>query len=232
MEGMSARSTRIRGGLWFALLPLACSGSVKTVPGVAVSEVAGAAGASLAAGGDASVDMSRGIPMCESPRFDAVSQLVLCASGWAHRARASNCGGFQKAGADSGGAGANADDSSAGAEAISPDAETQYGAACDTDSECPAGTACVCDPLAYLPDGALVTAGKGACVLATCRTDADCGSGSYCAVGNLNYSGEAVAGFGCLRADDECTIDADCNSSDTYLICLEQTKRICSPPPI
>jgi hypothetical protein len=229
---MSAPNRRIGGWLLLASLPLGCSGSAKTLPGVALSEVAGAAGvagAPEAAGSDGGAQAPRGIPLCGSPRFDAASQLVVCASGWAHRARASQCG-VQASSAGSGGAPADVDGASAGAPEPSSDPESGYGVACVADSECPAGTACVCNPLDYLPDPALVTAGKGACVLATCRTDTDCGVGSYCALGNLNYLGEAVPGFGCLQAEDECTTDADCNSSDGY-ICLERSKRICSLPP-
>jgi len=209
-----------------ASAPLACSDSVHPgLQGAANGEMAGAAGAWGGAGGDGGASISRGIPVCEAPQFDAASQLIVCASGFAHRLRPSDC--ESQAGAANADPGAR---SSAGAAGVLSDADVGYGAPCDNDSQCSAGMACACNPLAYLPDPALVTSGRGACVPATCRTDADCGTGSYCAVGNLTYLGEALPGFSCLRADDECTTDADCDSTDRN-ICLERTRRTCSLPP-
>jgi len=238
---MTRAVRRSLGWILFAAVPVACSGSVKIEQGAADSGAAGrvmtvppsSGGASSQDGGaspDAAVATagsgaraSHGIPLCQSPTYDRTSQLVVCANGFAHRAQPSACGSEPSAG--SGGAPADNGQSNAGAGG-----ESKYGAACSDDSDCVWGTACVCNPTAYLPDMSLVRIGEGACVLATCRTDADCNPGSYCAVGNLNFFGEADPGFGCLRDDDECTTDADCNSSDGY-ICFEQTRRTCSLPP-
>jgi hypothetical protein len=178
-----------------------------------------AAGGAIAGGG-----ASHGVPICQSPVFDRTSQLVLCANGFAHRARPSSCASQSSAGS----AGAPADDglSNAGAGG-----EFKYGTACSNDSDCVSGSACVCNPAAYGIEGSFIRPGKGICVLATCRTDADCAANSYCAVGNLNFSGEAEPGFGCLRDDDECTTDADCDVADGK-ICLEDRRRTCSWPPI
>jgi hypothetical protein len=235
---------RVDRALVWALAPLlvlACSGSVITVPGTAVDEggsvagsgtgsaLGGAEGSAAGTGGAAGdTHTPHGIPVCQSPSFDATSQLVVCANGFAHRAQASACGSRSSTG--SGGAAGEDGTTDAGAAGTNYPDWANYGPPCTQDGDCRAGTACVCNPLAYLPDMRTVPTGEGACVLATCRTDADCGAGSYCAVGNLEYLGDTVPGFGCLRADDECTTDADCDMSDVQ-ICLEQTKRTCSSPP-
>ncbi|MEO8901839.1 MAG: hypothetical protein ABI627_09960 [Polyangiaceae bacterium] len=196
--------------------------------GAAGGGASGAAGGAAAGGG-----ASHGIPICKSPTFDASSQLVVCANGFAHRAQPSLCGPESSAGS----AGAPADDgqSSAGAGGeilggLDSGTGLRWGTACSNDNDCVSGSACVCNPAAYMVEKPFIRPGKGVCVLATCRTDADCGAGSYCAVGNLNFSGEADPGFGCLRDDDECTVDADCDSSAGD-ICFEEERRTCSPPP-
>ena len=182
------------------------------------------AGATSGAAGGAGSSTARGIPVCESPLFNPINQLVTCANGFVHRAQASLCG-FQPA-TESG----STEGASAGAGGEVAITGAGYGEGCTQDSDCMSGTACVCDPEQYLPNPPLTPTGQGVCVLATCRTDADCGAGSYCAIGNLINSGEALPGFGCLRADDECTTDADCASLDE--LCLEQTRRTCSLPPL
>jgi len=226
----------------FAAPPIACSGSVTSEPAAADGGAAGsvmtqlpAFGGASSPGGASSSDAamtsagtggrtSHGVPICDSPTFDVSSQLVVCANGFAHRARSSVCA--SEASAGNGGASTDDGSSSAGTAGSEP----SYGAPCSDDSDCASGWACVCNPAAYLPDMLTVPGGNGACVLATCRTDADCAAGSYCAVGNLDFFGEALPGFGCLRDDDECTSDADCKSS-AFDICLEQTRRTCSRPP-
>jgi len=215
----------------FAAVFIGCSSTVNMEPSGAEG---GAAGSVAAQDGGASAGVapatagngaggSRAIPVCQSPISDASSQLVVCANGFAHRARPSVC--VPEPSAGSGGAATEDGQSTAGASGAS-----SYGAACSDDTECASGTACVCNPAAYLSDTSLIRDGKGACVLATCRTDADCDAGSYCAVGSLKFLGEASPGFGCLRTDDECTTDADCNSRSGY-ICLEESRRTCSLPP-
>lgn len=227
------------GWILLAAVPIACSGKVNNKHGAADGGAAGSltalpdsaggagspgGGASGAAGvATASGGASHGIPICQSPTFDASSQLVVCANGFTHRAEPSSCGSEPSAGS----AGAPADEGQASAGA---GGEFTWGTACSDDTDCTSGSACVCNPAAYAIDQSFIRPGKGTCVLATCRTDADCAAGSYCALGNLNYFGEATPGFGCLRDDDECTTDADCNSA-VGDICLEETRRTCSQPP-
>jgi hypothetical protein len=243
---MKVRIARARVWALAPLVALACSGSVIAVPDATVDEVGGTAGGALgsAAGGAAGSTLGgtagalggaaggmhtpHGIPVCESPSLDATSQLVVCANGFAHRLQPSVCG--SQPSPESGGAAGEGGAADAGAADTSFPDWASYGPPCMQDSDCRSGTACVCNPLAYLPDMRTEPTGKGACVLATCRTDADCAAGSYCAVGNLEYLGDTVPGFGCLRADDECTTDADCDMSNVQ-ICLEETKRTCSYPP-
>jgi hypothetical protein len=177
--------------------------------------------------GSAGAPPSRDIPVCESPRVEASSQLVICANGFVHRAKAAVCG---SAAAGSGGAAPDDAPSTGGA----PDERMPYTTSCIDDGDCPSGSACVCGGAAFLFNLPPTENARGLCVLAMCRTDADCAPHSYCAVGNLDFLGEADPGFACLHADDECTTDADCKSVDG-LICYQghqETKRTCSPPPV
>ena len=236
--------------VWLALTgaPLACSGTkqVAVIPaGGAAGQgghaeplapaAAGAASGSGGANSDATPDTSGsagalpggGIPVCESPRVEASSQLVVCANGFVHRAKPAVCG---SGAAGSGGAAPDDAPSTAGA----PDERAAYTTSCTDDSDCPSGSACVCDGAAFLFNLPPSENAQGLCVLAMCKTDADCPPHSYCAVGNLDFLGEADPGFACLQADDECTTDADCKSGDG-LICYQgyqETKRTCSPPPV
>jgi hypothetical protein len=234
-QRMKLRTARALVWTSLPLVALACSGSVTTAPSAAIDDAGGAAGNTLggvagnARGGAAGgTHAPHGIPVCESPSFDATSQLVVCANGFAHRAQPSVCS--VQPGASDGGAAGESGTPEAGAAGTSSTDPGSYGLPCAQDGDCASGAACVCNPLAYLPDTSSVRSGTGACVLATCKTDADCGAGAYCAVGALEYLGDTVPGFGCLRADDECTTDADCDSSNGQ-ICLERTKRTCSQPP-
>lgn len=196
---------------------------------------AGAASGSGGANSDATPDTSGsagalpggGIPVCESPRVEASSQLVVCANGFVHRAKPAVCG---SGAAGSGGAAPDDAPSTAGA----PDERTAYTTRCTDDSDCPSGSACVCDGAAFLFNLPPSENAHGLCVVAMCKTDADCAPHSYCAVGNLDFLGEADPGFACLQADDDCTTDADCKSGDG-LICYQgyqETKRTCAPPPV
>jgi len=204
--------------------PVASAGASSGNGGATVdvpTEIAGSGGA----------PPRQGIPICESPTFDSKSQLVVCSNGFAHRSLAALCGSDATAG--SGGASANDGAPSAGAAGALlndvPLAVGDIGALCSDDSACQPGLACVCDPAAYLPSDLNIPSGKGACVPAVCRTDADCAPGSYCALGTLNFSGDTLPGFACLRADDQCTTDRDCSDGE---LCLAETKRTCSVPPI
>jgi hypothetical protein len=222
------------GLLWLSLAstPFACSGSII---GMDPDHVAGAGGALAGAGGalagageaGGASAVHVGIPSCESARVDPTSQLVVCANGFTHRAEPSECA--PRATVGSGGASGSDGDSRAAAGAM-VDPSMDYAAPCAHDADCPSGFACVCDQLDFLHDPTFDNGAPGACVSATCRTDADCGAGSYCAVGNLNYYGDALPGFSCLNADDECVTDADCDSSK-WQICLQGSKRTCSRPP-
>lgn len=237
-ERMRCFSAITLSWILLAALPLACSGSgdskQESADGgaagspAALPDGAGAAGLSAGDGGqDAGATSdggaTHGIPTCESPTDDASSQLVVCANGFAHRAQPSVCGREQSAG--NGGAPADDGQSNAGVGG-----EFRYGTACTDDRDCVAGSACVCNPADFAIYESFIRPGKGICVLATCRTDADCAPNSYCAVGNLNFSGEAEPGFGCLRDDDECTTNADCDTANGD-ICFEEGRRTCSQPP-
>jgi hypothetical protein len=216
-----------------ATLP-APSGGAFSGPGGA-GPAGGSVGGAIGVAGSGGARSSHGIPVCEAPTFEPASQLVVCANGFQHRAQPSVCGSQTVIGsagasanggeANAGGGGPNGDGESNAGAATTTMGGGSYGSDCKDDSDCPSGYACLCD-LMYRPH----PNGDGGCALATCRTDADCGVGSYCATGSLVYFGEADLGLGCLRADDECTTDADCHSPDKAL-CLEQGNRTCSAQP-
>lgn len=235
-----------------ALVPLACSGTTTNEHGADVGgsgagdrSLAGAGGASTpgATGGTSDAGTTNpagaggagsrhGLALCEAPMADAPAQLVACANGMEHRAVPSVCGN------DAGGAaGAGAEPTSGGADAGGGEPEPAIYSPCRQDRDCSAGFACLC------ADG--VYAGKfyndprrtTACLSAKCRTDADCGVGSFCTLTELDYFGEAVIGFGCTNAADECLTDADCASLDTssgglHLCVQNDDHRRCSFAPI
>ncbi len=74
---------------------------------------------------------------------------------------------------------------------------------CTRDSDCEAGSICLCDAVA------------GLCVRAECTTDADCDDGHLCTLydPSLNCGGSA---FACQSADDECGSSEDCSGGTSY----------------
>lgn len=84
----------------------------------------------------------------------------------------------------------------AGGGGAPPSCGCVYG--CVSDSECPAGQACLCgDPV-------------GRCVPADCKTGADCGAGLDC-VSHMDALC-AIPQLACQTAEDECVSDDDCDT--------------------
>ncbi len=69
---------------------------------------------------------------------------------------------------------------------------------CVTDSDCGAGSACLCGDFI------------GRCVKADCVTDADCDPGFLCSESD-ETSGCAETVLTCQRPSDQCAVDADCD---------------------
>jgi hypothetical protein len=69
---------------------------------------------------------------------------------------------------------------------------------CLTDSDCTAGTVCVCGDTFY---GGNAAHGN-VCVTAACKTDADCGANGYCSP-SIGYCG-GVESYNCHTPEDAC----------------------------
>jgi hypothetical protein len=89
----------------------------------------------------------------------------------------------------------------------------EYG--CRTDSDCAAGSLCLC--------GGII----GTCVAADCTTDADCQPGSHCASYDA-FMCNTVGGFACQTAADECVSRNDCAGMGACLLDSASTSRSCS----
>ncbi|HEY2410407.1 MAG TPA: hypothetical protein VGI10_30585 [Polyangiaceae bacterium] len=213
--------------------PAGGSPSVMRVPdaGGGIRNVGGAGGTSGTAG-SGGVHLGGGLPICESPTLDPSAQLVVCANGFEHRAQALACGPPL---VDEGSGGAPAEGGAgAGEVGIGPGRFTECVENSDcappslTDSE--PGFACLCAPNLF--DHGFPVGWRGACLPANCKTDADCGGG-FCALGTVDFSGDPILGWVCLSADDECTIDADCDPGKMCwsLLGSPQPPRRCSLPP-
>ncbi len=75
---------------------------------------------------------------------------------------------------------------------------------CFDDGDCATGEVCLCDG---------GSGGGNTCVSGDCRVDADCAGGFACAptFGSCGHYFGFVA-YRCHRADDTCTVDADCGT--------------------
>jgi hypothetical protein len=206
------------------LLPLACSAERLE----ATEEGGGGAGGSNGkpvnpdgAGSGSLVSTAA----CTSPKVDATSGLIACAEGYSHRPTAAACspvnapsaGGAgpadepNEAQAGFGGMGAELDCNRApslcdaiphgfcAVDDLGPDTSYDCESGCVTDEDCGLNRICVCGH-PESPTG-------GRCAVSNCVTDADCGTGLLCA----SYEeGCGPGGFACLRDDDVCRSDADC----------------------
>jgi hypothetical protein len=77
--------------------------------------------------------------------------------------------------------------------------------ACVSDSDCPAGTACICMSDTHAPGNQ--------CLPSQCRVDADCGAGGLCSPsGSEAGPFYGVQGRYCRTAGDTCQTDSDCNA--------------------
>lgn len=198
------------------LLPLACSGQVE-------SNGDGAGGSTGGSGHKPNKPRANGAPACTSPKLDEASGLVVCAEGYSHRPSAAACTPLGSPAAEGGaspgaqpeeGYGGMADELDCNqapslcnvlphgfcavddlGDQVSYDCES----GCVTDDDCGLNRICVC--------GHPESPSGGRCARSNCATDADCGSGLLCA----SYKeGCGWGGFACLRDDDECRSDADC----------------------
>jgi hypothetical protein len=77
--------------------------------------------------------------------------------------------------------------------------------ACERDSNCPSGTACICMGGTHAPGNQ--------CLLSQCRVDADCGAGGLCSP-SMSEAGPfyGIQGRYCRTPSDTCQSDADCNA--------------------
>ena len=89
---------------------------------------------------------------------------------------------------------------------------TVYGSDnCESDADCAAGTACVCD---FYHGGAGSPGTQNLCRPSGCRIDADCGPTGYCSPSQWTACyGGVVDGYFCHGSGDECGSDADCRGS-------------------
>jgi len=82
---------------------------------------------------------------------------------------------------------------------------------CTTDTDCPGGEVCSCDP------GTRGYAGQSAntCVPSDCHVDSDCGPGAYCSptVSSSCGSFYGIQGYYCHRHGDACMNDSDCSAN-------------------
>jgi len=76
---------------------------------------------------------------------------------------------------------------------------------CNTDQDCPATQACVCNQTGWS-----ITPVGNQCVDGNCRVDADCGPGGFC---SLTVAGCGYGGYYCHTAADKCLSDSDCATS-------------------
>ncbi len=98
---------------------------------------------------------------------------------------------------------------------LSLEAHCQYG--CIADTDCDAGTICLCgDPIGY-------------CVQATCTTDADCQPGFHCAMYDPSPGCPSQA-FACQTPEDQCIGYMECGEATCTLDQLDGQTRVCSPP--
>ncbi len=139
----------------------ACSDSDKTTGGHATAGAAGesgeggggdtAAGSGGASGSDGRTPR-HGLPECESPRFDPVDQVTVCANGFRHRARPSVCGVVAQSLGAGGAAGSDSGESAAGTSNAGESAGAAggsnglgFGNDCASDDDCAPGSACMPD---------------------------------------------------------------------------------------
>jgi hypothetical protein len=71
--------------------------------------------------------------------------------------------------------------------------------ACDSDEECPVGSACACNPFRV----------GNRCIATNCSGDRDCGDGGYCGPVDFNCNGSIVT-YQCYAPADDCIADSDC----------------------
>lgn len=212
------------------LLPLACSGERL---GSNEEGAGGSTGGSSrkpskpGSAGNASVagnvgTAGSGTSACTSPKLDESSGLVACAEGYSHRPQAVACTPVGSGGAGSGdqpeeaqagfgGVGAELDCNRepslcdavphgfCAVDDLGPETSYYCEAGCVTDADCGLHRICVCGH-SESPTG-------GRCAVSNCATDADCGTGLLCA---SFEEGCGPGGFACLRDDDQCRSDADC----------------------
>lgn len=78
--------------------------------------------------------------------------------------------------------------------------------ACAHDTDCPAGSTCVCHGSAY------VGGAGNTCTASRCRVDADCGPGGFCSPSRdlTECNGAGTSGYFCHTPSDQCTNDSDC----------------------
>lgn len=221
------------------LLPLACSGRFESNDEGAGGSAGtsdrkpnkpSSAGTSSTGGtastGTAGTGSLTSTPACTSPKLDKTTGLVTCAQGYSHRPSAAACTPLAAGGT---GSGAEPDEEFGGATAapnciqdpslcdklphgfcalddIGEERSYYCESGCVTDADCGANHICICGQ-AESPTG-------GRCVLSNCATDADCGKGLLCA---SFVEGCGPGGFACLRDDDKCRSDADCENDDCGL---------------
>lgn len=219
------------------LLPLACSGRVESndegaggtagTPGRKPSKPSGGGTAGTGSTvGTAGTGNLTSTSACSSPKLDKSSGLITCAEGFSHRPSATACTPLAVGGT---GSGAEPDEAFGGATAepncgqdpslcddlphgfCVRDHDDPYDSyycesGCVTDDDCLANQICICGQ-AESPTG-------GRCVVSNCATDADCGKGLLCA---SFVEGCGPGGFACLRDNDECRSDADCEEDDCGL---------------
>jgi hypothetical protein len=98
---------------------------------------------------------------------------------------------------------------------------------CELDSDCDAGSICVCADTSISSFGSWGVARAGSCQrIANCMSDQDCPGGNWCAPYDSNPGCYSPV-FACTTAQDECTKPSDCAGFPHESCTFDGTRRVC-----